>query len=61
MSRFTDYIESLTNIADAITKKHTQNTDTDLNATFEATLLKKTELVFYENELFSNNNVVVTN
>lgn len=28
------------NIEDAVTKKHTQNTDTDLDATFEATIAK---------------------
>jgi len=28
-------------ISDAITKKHSQNTDTDLDATFEATFMKK--------------------
>ncbi len=33
-----------TDIADAITKKHTQNTDTDLDSTFEATFAKQTDL-----------------
>ena len=31
-------ISTVANIDDAVTKKHTQNTDTDLDATFEATL-----------------------
>ena len=30
-------------VADAVTKKHTQNTDTDLDATFEATFVKKAD------------------
>jgi len=30
---------------DAVTKKHTQNTDTDLDATFEATFVKKADTV----------------
>jgi len=32
-------------VKDAVTKKHTQNTDTDLDATFEATFVKKTDTV----------------
>ena len=32
-------------VKDAVTKKHSQNTDTDLNATFEATFVKKTDTV----------------
>ena len=32
-----------TDVADAVTKKHTQNTDTDLDATFEATFVKKAD------------------
>jgi len=34
-----------TDVADAVTKKHTQNTDTDLDATFEATFVKKVDTV----------------
>jgi len=34
-----------TEIADAVTKKHSQNTDTDLDATFEATFVKKADTV----------------
>jgi hypothetical protein len=36
---------STTDVADAITKKHTQNTDTDLDPTFEATFVKKADTV----------------
>jgi len=32
-----------TDVADAVTKKHAQNTDTDLDATFEATFAKKAD------------------
>ncbi|GAI64265.1 unnamed protein product, partial [marine sediment metagenome] len=32
-------------VKDAVTKKHTQNTDTDLDTTFEATFVKKTDSV----------------
>jgi len=32
-----------TDVADAVTKKHSQNTDTDLDATFEATFAKKAD------------------
>jgi len=34
-----------TDVADAVTKKHTQNTDADLDATFEATFVKKVDTV----------------
>ncbi len=34
-----------TDVADAVTKKHSQNTDTDLDATFEATFIKKADAV----------------
>ncbi|GAI90427.1 unnamed protein product, partial [marine sediment metagenome] len=34
-----------TEVADAVTKKHSQNTDTDLDATFEATFVKKVDTV----------------
>ena len=34
-----------TDVADAVSKKHTQNTDTDLDATFEATFVKKADNV----------------
>jgi len=34
-----------TDVADAVTKKHSQNTDTDLDATFEATFVKKADTV----------------
>lgn len=34
-----------TDVADAVTKKHSPNTDTDLDATFEATFVKKTDTV----------------
>lgn len=34
-----------TDVADAVTKKHSQNTDTDLDVTFEATFVKKTDTV----------------
>jgi len=37
--------DEITDIADAVTKKHTQNTDTDLDDTFEATFIKKTDTV----------------
>ena len=37
------YAQTENNLADAVTKKHTQNTDTDLDATFEATLAKKAD------------------
>ena len=33
------------NVSDAITKKHTQNTDTDLDSTFEDTFVKKVDTV----------------
>ncbi|GAI98940.1 unnamed protein product, partial [marine sediment metagenome] len=38
-------VKADTDIADAITKKHTQNSDTDLDATFEATFVKKVDTV----------------
>jgi len=45
----TGIIEQGTNtdadVADAVTKKHTANADTDLDATFEATFVKKTDTV----------------
>ena len=34
-----------TEVADAVTKKHSQNADTDLDPTFEATFVKKTDSV----------------
>ncbi len=34
-----------TDVADAVTKKHTANADTDLDATFELTFVKKTDTV----------------
>jgi len=34
-----------TDVADAVTKKHSQNIDTDLDATFEATFVKKADTV----------------
>ncbi|MBA7544742.1 hypothetical protein ES705_37103 [subsurface metagenome] len=34
-----------TDVADAVTKKHSQNTDTDLDATFEATFVKKIDTI----------------
>ena len=34
-----------TEVSDAVTKKHTQNTDTDLDPTFEATFVKKVDTV----------------
>jgi len=36
---------SVADIDDAVDKKHTQNSDTDLDATFEATFVKKTDTV----------------
>jgi len=36
---------SATNVADAVTKKHAQNSDTDLDADFEATFVKKADTV----------------
>ena len=34
-----------TDVADAVTKKHSQNTDTDLDTTFEATFVKKVDTI----------------
>jgi len=44
---------SATNVADAVTKKHTQNTDTDLDTTFEATFVKKADNVNILNDITS--------
>ncbi|MFX0084301.1 MAG: hypothetical protein ACFFAU_01405 [Candidatus Hodarchaeota archaeon] len=38
-------VKADSDISDAISKKHTQNTDTDLDATFEATFVKKVDNV----------------
>ena len=42
-----------TDVADAVTKKHTQNTDTDLDPTFEATFVKKADNVNVLNDITS--------
>lgn len=39
------YTQTEANLSDAITKKHTKNSDTDLDATFEATFIKKADNV----------------
>jgi len=41
----TDISSTGANIDDAVSKKHSQNTDTDLDATFEATFVKKVDNV----------------
>jgi len=40
-----DSLLTSTNVSDAVTKKHAQNSDTDLDATFEATFVKKLDII----------------
>ncbi|MBA7498284.1 hypothetical protein ES704_01019 [subsurface metagenome] len=58
----TGIIEQGTNtdadVADAVTKKHLQNTDTDLDATFEATFVKKADSVNVLDDIASTGAII---